>query len=257
MNEFAKTGWKLFSRDEALADWVDAVWPHAVAASEDPGMRADWLRCDGTWFVGVSALANDGRGVVAGGPVLECAALRFADAVSPGRGELDRGQVSVCYPGYPRHGPEESDAAFRYRVRRDAAHLDGLLRQGADARRFLQEYHAYILGVPLNDAGPDAAPLVVWEGSHKVLAAMLGEALADVAPQDWCEIDLTDAYQAARREIFKSCERRIVHARPGEAYVVHRFALHGVAPWTTGEVPRMIAYFRPEVRDLGVGFLDP
>jgi len=43
---------------------------------------------------------------------------------------------------------------------------------------------------------------------------------------------------------------------PGEAYLVHRFALHGVAPWDedakAGPDGRMIAYFRPELPDRGL-----
>lgn len=67
----------------------------------------------------------------------------------------------------------------------------------------------------------------------------------------WPDIDLTDAYHAARREIFDTCPRVAVHARPGEAYLVHRLALHGVAPWAKdAKAPsegRMIVYFRPEL----------
>ena len=50
---------------------------------------------------------------------------------------------------------------------------------------------------------------------------------------------------------FESCERVVVHAEPGEAYIVHRLALHGVAPWVDGAEAgpdgRMIVYFRPEI----------
>ncbi len=64
-------------------------------------------------------------------------------------------------------------------------------------------------------------------------------------------MDVTEAYHAARREVFETCARVVVHARPGEAYLIHRLALHGVAPWRAGaKAPpegRMIAYFRPEI----------
>jgi hypothetical protein len=72
--------------------------------------------------------------------------------------------------------------------------------------------------------------------------------LGGIAPADWEQEDVTDAYAAARREAFETCPRIKLHALPGEAYLVHRLALHGVAPWgkspETG--PRMIVYFRPE-----------
>jgi len=38
-------------------------------------------------------------------------------------------------------------------------------------------------------------------------------------------------------------------AAPGQAYLLHRLALHGVAPWADGAEAsadgRMVAYFRP------------
>jgi hypothetical protein len=41
-----------------------------------------------------------------------------------------------------------------------------------------------------------------------------------------------------------------VLAEPGECYVLHRLALHGIAPWGEGAVAptagRMVAYFRPQ-----------
>lgn len=90
---------------------------------------------------------------------------------------------------------------------------------------------------------------MVWEGSHDILRAALAEALRGHDPQDWARVDLTEPYRAARARIFDSCRRVPLHARPGEAYLLHRLALHGVAPWEEGAEAsvegRMIAYFRP------------
>jgi len=64
------------------------------------------------------------------------------------------------------------------------------------------------------------------------------------------EVDITEVYQATRREIFETCRRIELPAKPGEAYLLHRHCLHGVAPWgataTASPDGRMIAYFRPE-----------
>ncbi len=72
-----------------------------------------------------------------------------------------------------------------------------------------------------------------------------------MAQENWADIDLTIAYQAARREVFERCPRVTVAAQPGEAYLIHRHALHGIAPWQeAAKAPpegRMIAYFRPEL----------
>ena len=162
---------------------------------------------------------------------------------------LHRGQVSVTYPGYPRPRWGEGEAAFRYRLNRGAAHVDGLKPSGPDRRRHVDEPHGWILGLPLTEAPPEAAPLILWEGSHRILGPALARAMEGHPPEDWHRVDVTEAYQAARREVFETCPRIALHARPGEAYLLHRHCLHGVAPWAEGAAAgpdgRMIAYFRP------------
>lgn len=247
MADLSTDGWITFSADPALVTWVDAVRPRAIAAVNDPEQRARGLVCVGTWFVGVDALDNDAAGSVVG-VALAGIARQAADALF-GRLPLHRAQVSVTWPGYPRPRAGESDAAFRYRQRRDAAHLDGLLAEGAGRRRFMREHHAWILGLPLTACDPGASPLVVWRGSHHVLRRALLRACAGHSPATWSDLDVTDAYATARAEVFETCERVELHAAPGQAYLVHRLALHGVAPWADGaKAPaegRMIAYFRP------------
>ena len=85
------------------------------------------------------------------------------------------------------------------------------------------------------------------------MAEVFQKAFACIDAASWAEVDVTEVYQAARRQVFERCKRVSVHAQPGEAYVVHRLALHGVTPWQSGadapEEGRIIAYFRPELRD--------
>jgi hypothetical protein len=168
--------------------------------------------------------------------------------------EWHRAQLSTLRPGYPRPWPGESEAAFRFRLNRDAAHVDGLLPIGPDRRRMLREPHAFILGLPLTEADPDAAPLVVWEGSHLIVQRALAAALRPHPPRAWDGVDLTEAYHAARREAFATCRRLPLPARPGEALLLHRMILHGMAPWAEGAeadpLGRVIAYFRPELPSL-------
>lgn len=173
--------------------------------------------------------------------------------IPPGSPSLDRAQLSACLPDYPRQDAGQSDANHRFRLTRDAAHLDGLLLEGAARRRHLREHHAYILGIPLTDHDPGAAPFVIYEGSHEVIRAMLQTHLPE-DPARWGDVDLTAPYQTARQEVFATCKRVEIHARPGECYLAHRLSIHGVAPWAeSARAPvegRLIAYFRPEMADL-------
>ncbi|MEL7174696.1 MAG: hypothetical protein AAFN05_17235 [Pseudomonadota bacterium] len=160
---------------------------------------------------------------------------------------LDAAQISVCYPGYPRQGTEETEAAFRFRRDRDAAHVDGLIRQPPARRRWLGETHGFVLGIPLGDTAPGAAPLVVWEGSHEIMRDAFQARFAGIPPEAWAAEDITECYTEARRTCFEGCPRVEVSAALGGAYLVHRLALHGVAPWSGPETePRAIAYFRPD-----------
>ena len=235
---------RIISHDPQIALWAGAAADIArplVAQSDEA-----W-RCGETWFVGVDALPNDATGAV-GSVALPWQAF----GIEPKK--LHRAQVSVVRPDYPKAWAGESEAAFGYRLRRDAAHVDGLLGDG-EGRRYLREPHAWILGLPLNDCDAGASPLVVWQGSVEIMRAGIARAFEGIAVADWPNVDITPSYQAARREVFTRCTRIEVPVRLGEATLLHRLCLHGVAPWRAGaHAPpegRMIAYFRPELADLG------
>jgi hypothetical protein len=239
----AASGWARLGPDPAILGWAMAALPiarHAVATT------AEAWRCGGTWLAGVDALANGPTGEV-GSTALPS---RLLDLLPGPTTEWHRGQLSTLRPGYPLPWQGETEAALGYRRNRDAAHVDGLLPIGPDRRRMLREPHAYILGLPLTEADPDASPLVVWEGSHEIMRRALSAVLSPHPVADWPGIDLTDAYHAARREVFATCRRVELPARPGEALLLHRLVLHGMAPWADGAgadpTGRVNAYFRPE-----------
>ena len=219
----------------------------AERLAADPG--GEW-RCGGTWFPGVNILPNDASGALAGGPPLGGAAVEFVrERLGPSGFAWDAGQLSICAPGYPRPGAGESAAAARFRRDRDAAHVDGLLREPPSTARRLGETHGFVLGLPLwGVAAAGASPMVVWEGSHEVMRAAFRAAFAGVAPERWGGVDLAEIYQQARRRCFETLRRVEVTAPVGGAYVIHRLALHGVAPWTAadGAPQRAVAYFRPD-----------
>ncbi len=228
-----------FGPDPAILAWARAARVMAVRALSTTDQP---LRAGGTWAVGLDLLPNAPDGSVDGVP-LPWARFGLRSVA------LHRAQLSTIHPGYPRPSPEESPAAQAFRRNRDAAHLDGILAVGPDRRRMVKEPHGYILGICLTEADPGASPLVVWPGSVAILRAALAAALAGHPPERWSEVDVTEAYQAARAEVFRTCPRVEVPMRPGEAVLLHRLVLHGVAPWAEGAraAPegRITAYFRP------------
>ncbi len=243
---FAVRGWQSWPCDRGMLGWVRVARVIGIEAAADPALRAQWLQCGGTWFVGVDVLPNGSDGGIGDEPLIGA----VIDALAP-LPALHRAQLSITYPGYPRPREGESEAAFRYRQRRDAAHVDGVTADGPGKRRRITEPHAFILGLPLTRCDASASPLVVWEGSHEVMRSAFREALAGHDPAEWSSVDVTEAYQAARRTVFETCERVPLCAEPGEALLLHRLVLHGVAPWAAGasapQEGRMIAYFRPRM----------
>ncbi|MCX7346705.1 MAG: hypothetical protein NTU78_13370 [Alphaproteobacteria bacterium] len=251
MNDLLKRGWVAFPQDSAVLDWIAAAGPAAQRVASDPG-NEHWFRHGRTWFAGVNALPNDTAGSVPDGPAFTGAARSFlASYMGTHPIAFDNGQVSVCYPGYPQAQYGESDAAVRFRRDRDAAHVDGLIGEGEPKRRFLREPHAFVLGIPLCNVDAEMSPLVVWEGSHEVMRAAFLRVLSSNDPKHWPSVDLTDAYTAARREVFSSCVRVEVCTTLGQCYVLHRLALHGVAPWGRSNAKeRPVIYFRPLLDNL-------
>lgn len=248
--DFFENGVAVYDTVPEVARWAKAALGLSHEALLDADILDKWLVCQGTWFVGVDALPTGPQGqagdVPLGGPVVDDLGA-YAGDLSP----LHPAQLSVVYPGYPKPREGESEAAFRYRANRDAAHVDGLHATGPKRRRHLGEYHAYILGLPLNLCESGASPLVVWQGSHRIFQDMFRERLGDLPPNEWPSVDFTDIYQQTRKRVFDECERVEVIAQPGQAVVMHRMVLHGVAPWTAGDNPlgRRIAYFRPVFGD--------
>lgn len=251
LQQFCSHGWCRIEFDPELLGWVQQALAAARAARQDPA-NAKWLRYQGTWFAGVNVLANDIDGAVGGSGPLRGRAVDFIAAELDLAGfAWDRAQVSICYPGYPQPMDSESTARTVYRRERDAAHVDGLLREGRAMRRHLREYHGFILGVPMVDFEPQASPFVLWEGSHEIMRASFAERFAGIAPELWGEEDITDTYHAARERAFRECPRVEIHARLGESFLAHRLSLHGMAPWAdsagAGPDGRMICYFRPPI----------
>ncbi|WP_299295610.1 hypothetical protein [uncultured Tateyamaria sp.] len=229
-----RDGYTVFGMDARVTAWAKAAARAAERVIADPDLHAQNMRHGDTWFVGVDVLPNGSDGAVDGVPL-----DGPWDVPSM---PLHPAQVSVIYPGYPQPDPDQSAANHRYRVDRCAAHVDGLLPEGPERRRFARELHAYILGLPLDDS--TEAPTVIWPGSHRIMRAALREVIGS-GPAGY--VDVTDAYHAARRAVFATCDPVPIRATLGQSFVIDRFALHGTAPWTgPSGPPRKIAFFRPQ-----------
>lgn len=249
--EYGTRGWTVFEPDPAIEDWARVVAPIATRMSGEAA-HGHWWRCGGTWFAGVNILPNDAQGAVAGAvPPLSGAALDFIrDDLGHGDVAFDPAQLSIVTPGYPAQGEEETEAAWRYRVKRCAAHVDGLERVMPGRRRKLSETHGFLLGIPLGDASSEEGAFVIWDGSHEVMRTAFQQAYRGIDPKDWRDLDITDAYTEARRRVFDECEPVELAPGLGSAYVMHPLALHGVAPWRAdGGAARAVAYFRPDPFD--------
>lgn len=233
-------GFAVFEYDPRTAAWAHAARIAAQKIAAEPARRGpDNLRHGQTWFVGVDVLPNAANGSIGDVP-LAGPWLASVPALSQ-----HAAQLSIIYAGYPKQDAGESDTNHRYRAKRAAAHVDGLLPVGPARRRFAREYHAYILSVPLNDV--PHAPTVVWRGSQRIMQDALRAAIGGGDP---AQVDITDAYQAARREVFETCEQVPLVLGVGQSALLHPFILHGTQPWGDAPDPagegRMIAFFRPE-----------
>ena len=256
MKDTWRHGWVKFSFDPQIAAWAKAAKLYAEVVIADQEMQKLWLQCEGTWFVGVDVLPNDPAGRLDDSVPLAGSAVDFIVQNFGRLPALHPAQVWVIYPGYPKPRAKETPAAFRFRQTRDAAHIDGILPQGPGRRRNLIEPHAFVLGLPLNNTSQGASPLVVWPDSPVIVRRHLNAAFASIPLEQWSGVDVTEIYADARREVFATCKRLELPAQPGEAYLLHRLALHGVATWTAdesesqkGEEGRIVAYFRPPWRD--------
>lgn len=236
-------GFVVFNPDRAVADWAKTAIINIKNDIQPIDDKSKSVRHGGTWFPGIDALGNAQDGSIDG--IHLKGAWRALVPDLP----LHPAQVSIIYRGYPRQDDDESDASHRYRITRFAAHVDGVLPVGPKRRRYAREYHAYILAIPLNLA--PVAPTIVWRGSHRIMQAAFTNVIGRENPKF---VDITDAYHAARRVVFDTCEPVPLSMKTGQSALIHRLALHGTAPWpddTAGpKEGRMIAFFRPELSEL-------
>ena len=253
---FAAKGWAKSGQDTKLLAWVESVRMLCRNIHQKPETQ-HWWRHGKTWFVGVNVLPNDSAGKVPGGVVMSVGVQRWLrQCLQFGHThgfEFEPGQLSVIAPGYPQQDKSEPRAEHNFRRLKDAAHVDGLLPVGANRRRMPQEFHQFILGIPLENTASYAGPTVVWEGSHIIMQEALTKALDGIPFEQWPVTDVTEIYQRTRQQVLSSCKRVEIHVPKGEAYLIHRLAVHGTAPWQVRKEDegqdRPVVFFRPECQN--------
>ena len=251
LNKFEDTGWIKFDFDHRVAHWANVANSKITSKLKNKTIFENNLTCQGTWFVGVDALDNNPDGALGETPLSgPFETLMKSSEVC----DLHSAQVSIIFEGYPKPRDQESQSSFNFRLKRDAAHVDGLIADFPGGPRKLKEPHAYVLGIPINQAPKGASPVVVWEGSHQLMAKAFERFFLNRKPEEWRDLDVREVYSETRKSVFEKCKRRVLHANLGESYVIHRLCLHGISPWEPQtknfSEGRKIAYFRPELQDL-------
>ena len=257
---FQRDGYLKFNFDPQLDEWAKWALPFAQATLTDP-RHQQWWRYQKTWFVGVNVLPNDAHGSVGGGPQLGGAAAEFIRThLGSNLDDLDAAQISGIFPGYPKPEVSEKEPGFAYRLQRDAAHVDGLLRLGDEGERYAREFHQYILAIPLNAVSSSASPLVLWEGSHQIMRNRLYKLLSGLEFEEQVNRPVNEEYSGARKEAFSRCTRVEIPLQLGEALLLDRHLLHGTAPWQSLDAQdqegRLIAFFRPQHGDIAKWLVD-
>ena len=256
-DDYQQHGWCRFGADADVLQWVHHALPAAEKAISASQHR-HWFRYQNTWFVGVNALPNNDRGQVENGPPLQGQAADFIrQKLKADMSSLDQAQVSAIFAGYPKPSETEPETFFNYRLRRDAAHIDGLLKDStvSESARFAREYHEYILAIGMTNNDNSASPLVVWRGSHAVFQSEFVRFFAGYEAKRIGSTDISGFYRSVRKRVLESCERVELPLQRGESVVAHRMLLHGTAPWRDrGEeprlnaqpnTPRILCFFRP------------
>lgn len=244
-------GWEIFERDADIVQWAAEAKEIVEKKLAQKDFPQKDLRCGGTWFAGVNFLGNSTSGKLETknlqGKIIASIMSRFRESFD----EWDSAQISICYPGYPKPMASEGVAAFNYRIKKCAAHVDGILPLGNNRRRFVREHHAFIFGIPLSRFNRFASPLVIWEGSHHIILDTFHKIFSSLSSSEWPQLDVTFQYKEARKKVFATCPKKVIWVPLGGCFVLHRMCLHGISPWAKNAQAepcgRIMAYFRPKL----------
>ena len=265
-SHFNQKGWCFLDSNAEHHQWIDSAKASIVKKFDQRKYKKSDFRSGATWFTGINFLDNGPNGDINGKPFSSEIWFEISEKFGSEVKYWDAAQVSICWKGYPIKDSLESENSFRYRLKRYSSHLDGLIPVGQKKRRFAKEFHAFILGIPLLNNSVDAAPLVVWEGSHIIFRDIFRRVYSGLSESEISALDVTEIYHKYRKEVFSSCCTRKVVPYKNQPYILDRHLLHGVVPWkediNSSSIPyednalrlnpmtgRIVTYFRPPHED--------
>ncbi len=226
-----KNGWIFLNTDHTHYEWIVEAKKQLETKFHQKLFDCKDLRCGSTWFVGTNFLDNSSNGNIG----TKLLSRKIFNNISKKFGNnikyWDKGQVSICWPGYPRKDDKETIKSFNFRIKRFASHIDGIIPFGKKKRRFAKEFHAFILGFPLQNNCLESAPLVLWEGSHKIFRNFFKEIYEGITSDKISSIDITELYSECRKKVFKNCEVKKITPQFKQPYLLDRHVLHGIDAW--------------------------
>ena len=260
-----KNGWSFLSTDDVYYDWIKEAKKQIKKKFNEKLFDDKNLRSGFTWFVGTNFLDNSSNGKIGTKSFSKKIFKNILDKFGSNVQYWDKGQVSICWPGYPKKDFYETKNSFDFRIKRFASHIDGIIPLGSKKRRFAKEYHAFILGFPIMNNFPYCAPLVVWEGSHKIFRNFFKEIYEGMSSNKISNIDITDLYNEYRKKVFSNCEAKKIIPQFNQPFLLDRHLLHGIDEWKEQKNDksilknkkvlnrlsdgRIIVYFRPIFTD--------
>ena len=226
-----KNGWSFLNTDHIHYEWIAEAKEQLETKFHQKLYDYNDLRYGSTWFVGANFLDNSSNGNIGTKSMSKFFFSNISKKFGPNIKYWDKAQVSICWPGYPKKDAKETKKSYDFRIKRFASHIDGIIPFGSKKRRFAKEFHAFILGFPLHNNCLDCAPLVLWEGSHKIFRNFFKEIYEGISFNKISNIDITELYNECRKKVFKNCEVKKITPQFKQPYLLDRHVLHGIDEW--------------------------
>tara|TARA_B100000902_G_scaffold171834_1_gene166099 strand:+ start:425 stop:1258 length:834 start_codon:yes stop_codon:yes gene_type:complete len=226
-----KNGWSFLNVDSIHYEWTIEAKKQLETKFHQKLFDFKNFRCGSTWFVGTNFLDNSSNGNIGAKLMSKKIFNNILKKFGPNIKYWDKGQVSICWPGYPKKDEKETEQSFNFRIKRFASHIDGIIPFGSRKRRFAKEFHAFILGFPIQNNCLDCAPLVLWEGSHKIFRKFFKEIYEGITSNKISSIDITELYNEYRKKVFTNCEVKKIVPQFNQPFLLDRHILHGIHKW--------------------------